>query len=249
MRKERKNRFSLIELLIVIAVIAILVGLLLPSLKRARDKARSIACMNNQKQNFLAWTMYADSYDGFAVKCYGNDFIFPEEPDWSSGRYWGDVLLYLGFVQSGRQLLCPALPISTYASQLIVKARPGKYTWENYSMQFSSGMNVKFGSDLTSASFRLAQIKHPSRKILFGDSRNGASTGQSMIARIIPDSGYRENFAVCFSWHPRTANIIFSDGHGSAEQARSANESIAIAGFFNKYPLTYASGCAWNPLK
>lgn len=56
--QETRNAFTLIELLVVIAIIAILAALLLPVLGRAKDEARRIHCVSNQKQLILTWTMY-----------------------------------------------------------------------------------------------------------------------------------------------------------------------------------------------
>ena len=60
----RKRCFSLIELLIVIAIIAILAGMLLPALNAAREKSKGIRCISNLKQTSLMLTIYGNDHDG-----------------------------------------------------------------------------------------------------------------------------------------------------------------------------------------
>jgi prepilin-type N-terminal cleavage/methylation domain-containing protein/prepilin-type processing-associated H-X9-DG protein len=70
-RKRRDSGFTLVELLVVIAVIAIVARLLLPSLAHAKTRARTADCLNRKHQLALAWLMYAQENEDYLVL---NDF-------------------------------------------------------------------------------------------------------------------------------------------------------------------------------
>lgn len=90
-RKATKpGAFTLVELLIVIAIVAILAGLLLPSLSRAKAKAQAIHCLNNKKQLQLAWLLYPVDYEDRLVP-HGLNIPSPPQPE--LGLWWAQGFL------------------------------------------------------------------------------------------------------------------------------------------------------------
>jgi prepilin-type N-terminal cleavage/methylation domain-containing protein/prepilin-type processing-associated H-X9-DG protein len=65
--KRRTSAFTLIELLVVVAIIALLIGILLPSLGRARDKAKGVRCQSNLRNLYSGIQLYTQENDGMML--------------------------------------------------------------------------------------------------------------------------------------------------------------------------------------
>ncbi|MCF7847963.1 MAG: prepilin-type N-terminal cleavage/methylation domain-containing protein [Kiritimatiellales bacterium] len=98
----------MIELLVVVAIIAILASMLLPALRRARESATRIVCGSNQRQFAVAFSLYADDYDGL----YPLHYTFLP----ASLRFWTSRLHVAGVLTHEQQasLACPSNEYRAY---------------------------------------------------------------------------------------------------------------------------------------
>lgn len=112
--RSGRGNFTLIELLIVIAIIAILASMLLPALIRARDTAKSIKCVSNQKQVGMGFACYANDFNGLITISWPTS---PETYYWSSRladfRANSGELYKRAYLTDG-VLLCPASSPGSY---------------------------------------------------------------------------------------------------------------------------------------
>jgi prepilin-type processing-associated H-X9-DG protein len=113
-----RQAWTLVELIVVVAIIAVLIALVSPSLHAARQRARLSACASNQRQLLIAAAAYASAEDGRIPA--GPDLPFPFLPDrrWTEfatgwvwigaiGRFSAHGLLFDGETSDPRIAFCP----------------------------------------------------------------------------------------------------------------------------------------------
>lgn len=119
-RETPQKAFTLIELLVVIAIISLLVSVLLPSLSKAKELARSVVCSSNQKAINVGWTFFMQDHDGEHVRITMNVPSVPWKQYFWTHRLLGadgsptssGSTVYLGrntdYLGSPEVLLCPS---------------------------------------------------------------------------------------------------------------------------------------------
>jgi prepilin-type processing-associated H-X9-DG protein/prepilin-type N-terminal cleavage/methylation domain-containing protein len=167
LRRHAILGFTLVELLVVIGIIAVLVGILLPVLSKARESAISIECMSNLRQFAIADRMYVNTY-GWHMPGWWNDSKTNAPQAYNAyNRYWAgipDFRKALGLpVLDGEPAPDPNFNPNTFRCYVTAKwfckdaVRAGLQTSPTdpithqayFAMHFSYGMNV-MGVDIPS---------------------------------------------------------------------------------------------------
>ena len=235
-----KGGFTLIELLVVIAIIAILAAMLLPALGKAKEKARTIACLNNLKQIGLFLQLYTDENNDvfFGHRLMQPTLLAPED-DW-----WGN---YLGKYASGNSNLfhCPVLQGARN------QYTPGfKWSWKPFAYpgdRVGYGCNTFFlfseppytrgvasgpGGYINPGRFKRSGVKRPSQTLSHADAEGYWS--MSLWWQNACMDGSNQAFEGVATRHGNTkvrgknaqdtrGVVVFVDGHSEARKDKDVN--------------------------
>ena len=213
------KKFTLIELLVVIAIIGILASLLLPSLGKAREKARRAICISNQKNHALALQMFFDdnddSYPPLSVGTSGNT---QRGSNWFGAQGTQNASItpdlrplnaYLQNTDPDDQMKVAQCPSED--SELNEYGRWGSTYWRNKENLIADATNTGDSDNYVpanDAALRSGDIVSPSKFIVHGELGGMWSIANSN--RVTNKKYYYHNDFGEYKWV-----YIFEDGHAA----------------------------------
>jgi len=199
MRRINRDGFTLLELLVVLAIIGILVALLLPAISQAKKRAQGIQCVANLHQHGLA-----------LHGCLADDHSYPK--NWvheleqqglhlsrTGTNFWGTGVWH-----------CPSAQWNINFAAL--RVTPTCYGYNSYGVAKVGNNTTTLGllgpgSSVTRARIRESEVACPSEMMAIGDSFDGSMD----FMRTPSDELVR--YGNTFSRHQGKANVLFCDGH------------------------------------
>ena len=212
LRKVKIRIFTLIELLIVIAIIAILAGMLLPALNAAREKARAIKCAGNLKQYGMAIAMYAHTYQ---------DYLLIQNPVNHKTGTIGYIYQWGGYIQTE---LMPKMREADWKAGRSINSCPSRNKnygaaltgYEQEAISYAHN-TLALGSQAQGANpdatHKMSRLKQPAFYVGFCDSEVWCIGSSGVLAKG-RWNGSKEYDYVSFR-HGNRSNAVFIDGHAA----------------------------------
>jgi prepilin-type N-terminal cleavage/methylation domain-containing protein/prepilin-type processing-associated H-X9-DG protein len=254
-----RRGFTLLELLVVVAVIAIMAALLFPALSKAKGRALGIACLNNSRQLAIGWALYADDHDNRLPYNLGGAGARRIVSVRTNLNWVNNVMTWGLEADNTNTATVTAASLGPYVSRA-----PGVYRcpadhvlsdeqraagWSarvrSYSMNAmvgDAGEASKDGYNVNNPDyvqfFKLTAIPQPAQIFVFLDEH--------------PDSindGYYLNRSSVYSWidlpasyHNGGAAFAFADGHSELHRWRVAATKVPARAFVVELPAPIRGG-------
>jgi prepilin-type N-terminal cleavage/methylation domain-containing protein/prepilin-type processing-associated H-X9-DG protein len=254
----RPSGFTLIELLVVIAIIAILAAMLLPALSKSKLKAQGIMCMNNSKQQILAWTMYSGDFNDLILGCQNG--LPNRRVNWidgnldfsaSAGNY--DINIYVtkspmwNYVGKSKNIFkCPA-DMSTVSAGGTRQPRVRSISMSQV-FGFGEWLDKSYNRSQTKwrTYAKLATIAQPPKTFVFldehPDSINDAAFANAVTGSLYTDApSAAQIIDFPASFHGGAAGFSFADGHADIRRWRGSKIQVK-ATYTGTMPLNVPAG-------
>ncbi len=233
----RTRAFSLIELLVSIAIITLLVGILIPTLSAARKRAQAAVCLSNMRQIGLAMLYYGqDNNDLISRASMTAQWGPPRQP--FMVRPWGEALVpYLlpykreGFSREDQDAAeifgrlfrgvyrCPA-DVNHISEDWVYNADKlyvGHWSYGKNVILEYYGIYVPDYQDpsLFTGWSKFKLVPNPAATVLFGEIQANKIQGRTMADHFMVDDWYRNTGYVSIDTnrHGDASNYIYADGH------------------------------------
>ncbi len=223
-RTAHHSGFTLVELLVVVAIIAVLSSLLFPVFGQARDKARQAACLSNQKQIAAGLMLYAQDYDEtFPSYPFGRDGVIAHPRFGRAGDGW-EWSLWVGslmpYVKNAGVFACPNGPDADAfrrgpaGQRILVHLALNEYVMDT----------KRYGATLAAlsgAANGIAEISLVAESVSPGiyqdwtyDRSVPGKPQPFSLVRLYCPNGVGTTDAACLARHrDHGINIVFADGH------------------------------------
>ena len=226
--------FTLLELLVVVAIIAILAALLLPAVARAKAHGKKVGCINNQRQLALAWLLYTSDNTELIPANGLNDSPDQNRKLWVQGNFFNPdssrtniymmdprYALFANYIKTPSTYVCPT-------DKPTVKVSGVEYPkLRSYAMNVYVGWTGAWDSRLPSVGFKIfrkhSDMPRPTNIFLFQDVNPESICWPYFGVYMNSD----EFFNFPNSSHLKRGIISFADGH--VEMRRWADQRTITA--------------------